>query len=149
MSLEVLLIPLAIAAWSASREVIDRKRETSDVFRLTHPTRIKSLPLLMEVLQSRPGSLESDGDTVTQANDLGEFLWNRQPDGTWAVSISSDGDVEPLMEYVSDVYPRYGKLVQAEVARRIEARAEALGLRIDSRATADDDSINYVINVSA
>jgi hypothetical protein len=141
MSIEVLLIPAGIAAYSALHSIIAETRST-DLCEKCRATRVTDIGVAHE-------SLVAMGATITHASTdrlIAESRW-----GT--LTFQKVGDVflgrvdgateatttAMLAEFDSSV----GRVMQSRTARIVTERAQALGFRLIEQRE-EDGSLNYV-----
>ena len=108
MSIEIILIPLAVAAYGSWKA---RSMEKENV--LFVETRLKDPELLALAIQSMGGS-----------------------------SIVVEG---PNLKAVIGVDKQYGYQVQSAVVKRINERADGLGMNVVSQTSSDDGTINIIL----
>lgn len=146
MSIEIVLLPLAIAAvsaWQAKREADEAGQQVVAV-----ETRMKNEGLL-------EGALADSGATVTRDDTGIAADWRGLParfaknaHGIWAVRVGGGATLEEATELVKAVDAAYGRRVQQEVLTRLRQRAPEVGMTVESETVEDDDSVLLTLHVS-
>ena len=148
MSVEVILIPLAIAAiasWQASRS--DPSTDGRIVCHVS--TRMRDGDLLAEALTNTGATVSKEGD-VLSASWLGvDAKFSRDQDGIWSTAMVGDIDEARATEIVQAIDVAYGRLVQREVLARVRSQAGGAGLQIESEQQLADDSVQLVLRVGS
>ena len=153
MSVEILLVPLALAAAQAVVAVggaitaavgEDGKERKACVVQ----TRLKHPGLLVEALRSvgAKAELHSDGSVSGTWEGMG-FRFVHHEDGTLSAHFDPDIDVQRAQELILATDAAYAKAVQEAVRQRVRDRAGALGMTVESETVGDDDSVTLVLNV--
>lgn len=148
MSIEIVLLPMAIAAvsaWNASRAEKDQQgRQVCHV-----QTRMRDAGLLAEALSDTGASVGVDAEVIT-ADWLGvQAQFRRSEAGVWHVALSGDVDEEKAPAIATAVDQAYGRRVQQAVLQRLRERAEPAGMRIESERVEDDASVVVTLTVGA
>jgi hypothetical protein len=146
MSIEIVLIPLAIAAisaWKANSSTDVSGRQTVAV-----GTRMRDEKLLQRALADTDAQVSYDGDVISSTWLTCEGKFTRDADGIWSVHFDGETSLEDASELVSRVDTAYGQRVQHEVLSRLRERAPAAGMEIESETIADDRSVTLVLNVN-
>jgi hypothetical protein len=148
MSVELVLIPLAIAAigaWQTSRT--DQAADGRTVCRVG--TRMRDERLLQAALvdtgamvRTEPGRLIADWQGVQATLVLGV-------DGIWGAHLVGDVDESRAVSIITAVDQAYGRQVQAAVVERLKQRAPDAGMRVESQTVGDDDTVTLVLAVQA
>ena len=153
MSVEILLVPLALAAAHAVVVVggaitaavgEDGKERKACVVQ----TRLKHPGLLAEALTSvgAKAELGSDGTIHGSWEGMG-FRFVHHEDGTLSAHFDPDVDVQRAQELILATDAAYAKAVQQAVRQRVRDRAGELGMTVESETVGDDDSVTLVLNV--
>ena len=146
MSVEVVLIPVAIAAitaWKASRTDQDAAGRT-----VCHvSTRMRDQSLLGAALADTGATVHAEHDRLT-ADWLGvRAVFSRGADGIWAAHLTGDVDEQRAVDVVTAVDQAFGRAVQTAVVARLKQRAPEAGLRVEAQSVGDDDSVMLVLAV--
>lgn len=146
MSLEIVLIPLALAAisaWQASRPDVDAKGRT-----ICHvQTRMKDQDLLRAALADIQADVSQTEDAVTARWQGVEADFRRDAAGIWQATFSGDVDVERATAIVASLDVAYGHQVQQAVLTKLRDRAPAAGMSVASETVEADDSVTLVLEV--
>ena len=153
MSLEILLVPLALAAAHAvvalagvvTAGVDDRGQEKKAC---VVQTRLKHPGLLVEALHSvgAKAAAHSDGSVSGTWEGI-NFSFVHHEDGTLSAHFDADVDVERARELILATDAAYAKAVQEAVRQRVKQRAGELGMTVESETEGDDESVTLVLNV--
>lgn len=147
MSIEIVLVPLAVAAvsaWQAKRSADQAGRQIVAV-----GTRMRDQGLLTAALNDTGARVNvGSGDSVTAewAHSRGTFA--RNDDGIWSVHFEGDTTLDDATDLVARVDAAYGLRVQAEVLARLRERAPEAGMDVESETVEDDQSVTLVLNVN-
>ena len=153
MSVEILLVPLALAAAHAVVAIggavtaavgSDGKERKA----IAVQTRLKDPRLLVGALQSVGATAEahSDGTITGTWEDMG-FRFVHNEDGTRSAHFDADVDVTRAQELILATDAAYAKAVQETVAQRVRDRAGQLGMTVESETVGEDESVTLVLNV--
>jgi hypothetical protein len=137
VSLEVLLIPLGIAAYAAWRE-----SSSTDLCEKCKSTRITDQALLVESVMSLGAVevIEADG-RVTGRIAANTFTFQRI--GEIYVGRIDGAAEDVTLDFLAHLEARVGKIVQAQNVETIRARANEMGMTLVSQ-TAEDGSVQLV-----
>lgn len=151
MSIEIVLVPLAIAAFSAYQAKRDADAAGRQVVAVE--SRMKNEGLL-ELALVDSGATVSRDETGIVAAWVGEgsgiqsrFVKNAQ--GIWTVHVLGDATIEEATELVRSVDLAYGRRVQQEVLTRLRERAPEVGMTVESETVQDDDSVLLTLTVGS
>jgi len=149
MSVEVLLVPLAIAAigaWQASRT-----EQAADGQVVCHvATRMRDHGLLTAALADTGASTAIEDENTLVATWQGvQARFTRDQDGIWSAHLTGQVDQDRAMGIITAVDQAYGRQVQAAVLARLHERAPAAGMRVESQRVADDASVTLVLAVGS
>ncbi len=142
MSLELILVPAAIAAVAAVRAA---RASTGS---LVVETRMKNRQMLLQACQLAGAESVNDATLTASWADL-EITFNHQDDGTLVALARGPGDQHQLEQLLLAVDDAYGRVVQQQVLQRIQANADRLGMRVESQQEHDDSSVTVVLEVLA
>lgn len=140
MSIEIILIPLAVAAYGSWKA---RSMEKENV--LFVETRLKDPELLALAIQSMGGSsIVVEGSNLKAV--IGERKISFQPDPQGVLVAHLDTkDKDEAVKLLLEVDKQYGYQVQSAVVKRIKERADGLGMNVVSQTSSDDGSINIIL----
>lgn len=137
MSLEVLLIPLGIAAYTMIKEA-----RSSDLCEKCKATRIVDAKLLRESLMRMGATISTETeDRILASGPLGNMTFQRV--GDLFLGRVDNGDETATQTMLQRLDAEVGRVVQERTAQLVVERAKELGFRlIDQRD--DDGALNYV-----
>jgi hypothetical protein len=144
MSLEVLLIPAAMAAYAAWQARADAGEHNCLV-----ETRWRHAGLLAQALEDIEAKRISAPSTTISATIEGiatTFVCGS--DGIMTAHFPRDMSVDEAIAIVNKVDSAYTRRVQDAVYRRVRQRVRELGYELDSETVDADDTITLVVNVS-
>ena len=148
MSIELVLVPMAIAAvsaWQAKRAIAEDGRQVIAV-----STRMRNQDLLERALIDTRANVTRHNDnliTATWHHAQGRFT--RDTEGIWSLHLAGDTDYDQATALVADIDINYGRHVQQDVLARLRTRAPEVGMSVESETTEDDHSVTLVLNVNA
>lgn len=140
MSLEIILVPLAIAAYGSWKA---RSMEKDNV--LMVETRLKDSALLAMAIQAMGGtSVEVDGGVVLAVVGNRKVSFRSDSSGVLTAHVDTKNQDEAT-SLLLEVDKQYGIQVQAAVVERVKQRAGGLGMNFVSQVTSEDGSINIIL----
>ena len=140
MSLEIILVPLAIAAYGSWKA---RSMEKDNV--LLVETRLKDSTILAATLHSMGGTSVSVDEGVVRAI-IGNRSVSFQSDSNGVLTAHVDTkDQEEAISLLLEVDRQYGIQVQAAVVERVKQRAGSLGMNVISQIKGEDGSVNMIL----
>lgn len=145
MSIEVVLVPLALAAfsaWQASRLETVEGRTACQV-----ATRMRDEGLLTQALSDTSAATHRDGDRLVADWQGVQAVFTRGADGVLQVHFTGDIDEARAVAIVTAIDHAYTRRLQLAVVERIRERAPAAGMSIASETVEEDDSVVLVLNV--
>ena len=148
MSLEIVLIPLAIAAVSAYKASQVNDESTGQV-NINVQTRMKNQEMLIEALRVLGLSASVTDNLLRVGNSEIEFLMRKNDNDIWTAQFENDVSEEAATSLLISLDKEYGKLVQATVLQRIKERASVNGMNLQSETFNRDNSVTLTLNVLA
>jgi hypothetical protein len=137
MSLEVLLIPLGIAAYTLLKEA-----RSSDLCEKCRATRVIDPELLRAALLRMGASIVDDTDQRIRATGRWGDLTFQKVGDLFLGRV--DGGTEAATEaMLTELDQHVGRVVQARTAALVMERAQELGFRLIEQQD-DDGTLNYV-----
>jgi len=143
MSLELLLIPAAMAAYAAWQARADSNTSHCEV-----ETRWRHSGLLTQALHDLGAaeiSVTADSTSATIGATQTTFV--RRPDGIMTAHFPLDTKADAAIDIVTQVDLAYTRRVQDVVYHRIRSRVDELGYDIASETVDNDETITLVVNV--
>lgn len=137
MSLEILLIPMALAAVNAWQA---RAAGSAEQGRQVVQTRLRDTGLLTTSIRNLGGTAATDGGEVRAQLDGATLHFGVNSDG---LAVAHIAGVAPATaeSLISRVDAEYAMQVQTQVYDRLMARADELGLTVESEQVQDDNTI--------
>jgi hypothetical protein len=148
VSLEIVLIPLAIAAVSAYKASQVNDESTGQV-NINVQTRMKNQEMLIEALRVLGLSASVTDNLLRVGNSEIEFLMRKNENDIWTAQFENDVSEEAATSLLISLDKEYGKLVQATVLQRIKERASVNGMNLQSETFNRDNSVTLTLNVLA
>jgi hypothetical protein len=140
MSLEIILVPLAIAAYGSWKA---RSMAKDNV--LIVETRLKDSAILAATLHSMGGTSVNVDEGVVRAI-VGNRNVSFQSDSNGLLTAHVDTkDQEEAISLLLEVDRQYGIQVQAAVVERVKQRAGSLGMNVISQIKGEDGSVNMIL----
>lgn len=140
MSVEVLLIPAAMAAYAAWKA----KEEVGPAHSVWVQTRLRDRDLLARSLRELGMEVTVDQEGLhAEAGDV-RLRFTVNEDGV-AVAHVDSGEVEKARELIHAVDQQYAALVQVALYERVKAKASKLGLTIESERIDENNALTLVL----
>lgn len=138
MSIEIILIPLGIAAYTAFKE-----HRRTDLCEGCKQTRITSTDLLVRVLEDLGATdIMVEHHIITARSPRGTLRF-QQVDGVFLGRVDRGSEEETRL-LLADVDSTVGRIVQAEKLDEMRTRAAQLGLILVGEELADDGTVQLV-----
>ena len=147
MSIEIVLLPLAIAAvsaWQAKRDADEAGRQVVSV-----GTRMRNEEILQAAIADSGATVTRDESGIVADWGSSQARFTRNVDGIWAVHLAGDTDLDEATALVRTIDAAYGRRVQQEVLSRLRQRAPEVGMTVESETVEDDESVTLTLNVNA
>lgn len=144
MSIELALIPIAIAVAGTMKERRERARARSlqpEVPEFSLATRMKDEVLLQTALENYGCHSVRADDGVTSDVSGSQIRFGRNEQGAFDAAFTGDISPNQAESFLTEVYEQYTLLVQQQVYTRLLARASARGLTFESEYVQPDGSI--------
>lgn len=145
MSIEIVLVPLAVAAISAWQA--NRKTEGSGQVSVVVTTRMKHAGLLASALQDLGAEVARSDEVIAAVWPGMKTEFTRGQDGVWRAHFAGEVSEETATTVVRDLDRAYGLRVQQEVLHRVRARAPEVGMTLESETVEEDRSVTLILNV--
>lgn len=152
MSIEIVLIPLAIAVTKQVAEAFSVHREKLQARHVILETRMKDEVLLREALEEWSCSFRQ----VEHTDSLESLEWSmanevtflQQENGSYSLVLPQGADVTAYTEWVDNVETSYTKHLQQKVYRNLIEQAREQGMVMEKEEVLEDQSIQitYVLN---
>jgi hypothetical protein len=146
VSVEIVLIPLALAAvsaWQASR-----KERLPDGRAVCHvSSRMRNEEMLVAALADTGAVVSREGtDLVAHWEDVAA-AFSRDDQGIWCARLTGAVDEGRAVNIVSTVDAAYGRRVQQAVVATLRERAQSAGMSVESERVEDDQSVTLSLLV--
>jgi hypothetical protein len=146
MSLEILLIPLAIAL---TKEIAEALTENKHDNFMKIETRMKDQTLL-ELAIADWNCTFREIDTIDKLKPIGEneATFIKSEDGTFILVVNELAKKEDYEKWITDVEESYTHHLQQSVYMKLVTNAKERGLIIEKEVVLEDNSIEltYIIN---
>lgn len=145
MSIEIVLIPLALAAISAYQA---SKAEEAGQQVVAVQTRMKNEHLLEAALADTGATVDREDAVIHVEWGSTQARFTKDANGIWGVHFDGSTSLEEATALVQRVDVAYGRQVQQEVLARLRQRAPEAGMTVESETVEDDDSVTLTLTVS-
>jgi hypothetical protein len=146
MSIELVLVPAAIAAYGAYKTLRAERSSAGTVCEVQ--TRMRDEGLLVAALQETSARVSTIGTGILRAQwqeVTAEFT--RDSDGIWRTVFTGNVDEARAVGIVQAIDTAYGRQVQRVVVQRLKERAPQAGMTVVSQTVEQDDTVMLVLDV--
>ena len=148
MSLEIILIPLAIALITKVQSNANEDNPNAAAHQVAVETRMKNLELLQNAMRNIGCTTAmQENEIVASLNSL-NFNFKKNSQGIWAATFVAGTTLEAAEQIIAQIDKAYGIEVQAEVLRKIKERAPQSGMTLESETINEDSSVTLVLAVN-
>lgn len=148
MSLEIILIPVAIALITKAKADAEENVPNASTHQVSVETRMKNQELLVNAMQSVGCSVTATENEIAGNFNSVLFTFKRDVNGIWNASFVSGTTFQTATKIIQAIDKAYGLEVQAEVLRKIKERAPQNGMTLESEVVNDDSSVTLVLAVN-
>lgn len=148
MSLEIILIPLAIALVTQAKSKAKENTPNNSSHQVAVETRMKNLELLQNAMRNIGCTTTMQEGEITASLNATNFTFKKNPQGIWAARFPAGTSVEVAEQIIGQIDKAYGIEVQAEVLRKIKERAPQSGMTLESETINEDSSVTLVLAVN-
>lgn len=143
MSIELTLIPLAIAAGVIARRELERRRQNEHYIQ----TLMRDPRLLYDVLRQEGCEVEVDGDVMTTV--IGDYptAFSKDSQSVYAACLNGEMKSEDAIKIVTGLEEKYGKALQQQEYQKLMAGAKQRGYGIQTNEMLPDDVIHLVLTL--
>lgn len=138
MSLEVLIIPLGMWAWSSARQAL-RSEEAVDAIDL----RISDSGLLSRALDALGAEHSEPVDGVVTVAHRG-FMFSIHIGEGGLTAVSAQAARQELLAVVEEAEEAAGRILQAEKVEELRLRAAQLGMRLIGEEITSDGAVELL-----
>lgn len=148
MSVEMLLIPIVIAAVGSAGVTIDilSKKESNANF-MIYETKMKDYELLkkaLEVFGHKPFLEQNYMDINLEEYEL---IFKLNDENIFEAVFKGNITAEHAEEMVSEIYEEYTKLVQEQVYYKVLENIQEHNMELESETVQEDNSIVLTLNI--
>jgi high-affinity Fe2+/Pb2+ permease len=148
MSLEIILIPLAIALITKAHSKTNEDNPNAPSHQVAVETRMKNLELLQNAMRNIGCTTSiQESDISASLNSL-NFTFKKNSQGIWAATFEAGTTFEAAEQIIGQIDKAYGIEVQTEVLRKIKERAPQSGMTLESETINEDSSVTLVLAVN-
>lgn len=148
MSLEIILIPLAIALVTQVKSKSKENIINESSHQVAVETRMKNLELLENAMRNIGCTTTMQEGEIAASLNTTNFTFKKNSQGIWAVRFIAGTSVEIAEQIIGQIDKAYGIEVQAEVLRKIKERAPQSGMTLESETINEDSSVTLVLAVN-
>lgn len=148
MSLEIILIPMAIALITKAKASAEENAPNASAHQVSVETRMKNQELLVRAMQSAGCAVTASQNEIAGNFNSILFTFKRDVNGIWNATFVAGTTLEAATQIIQAIDKAYGLEVQAEVLQKIKERAPQNGMTLESEVVNDDSSISLVLVVN-
>lgn len=146
MSIELALIPIAIAVGQTIVSKLDSKFEKNNSY--AYKTIMKDEKLLVEALQSYGCSITSiDENIKSTVGDIG-IVFQKDEEGVMHAIFSNDIGQDHASEFLENLSTEYRRLVQEDTYKKLLERAKDKGYVLESEEVSENNSIVLTFQIN-
>lgn len=148
MSIELVLIPIALAAVSAAKAA--RLGSPTDGDRVEVQSRLKDTRLLTAALADLGATIMWKADDSLAATlPQGELMLSRTGEAPWVAHFGDGWSQQAAVELIGQLDVAYGLHVQQTVLARLRERAPTAGMTVESERVEDDQTVTMMLRLDA
>lgn len=148
MSVEIILIPLALAAvsaWKASRsEALPNGQQAVQV-----GSRMRDEALLAKSLTDTGAVTTRTPDTLVAAWSEVQAEFSRDEQGIWSARMTGNVDQARAVDIITAIDQAYGRHVQQTLLQTLRERASSAGMTIENEQVDSDQTVTLTLAVQA
>lgn len=141
MSIELALLPIAIAVMGALANRKQKRLEQEMTNSFSLPTRIKDARLLQTALQNCGCQSVSTGVTVDSEVQGARIVFEPTEHSGFNAVFVGGIPTDQAEDFLDSLYSEYTRQVQQAVYEKLKDRAAAKGMILESEELQDDDSV--------
>lgn len=142
MSVEVLLIPAAMAAYAAWKA----REEVGPASTVSVQTRLRDRELLARSLRDLGADVAAEDDGLRAETDDVRLRFTVNEEGTTVAHVEA-GDLADATRLIYAIDEQYAAHVQVALYERVKARASRMGLTIESERVGEDNAMTLILTV--
>ena len=148
MSLEIILIPMAIALITKAHSKANENTPIASSHQVNVETRMKNLELLQNAMRNIGCTTTMQENEIAASLNSIYFTFKKNSEGIWTAGFVAGTSVDVAEQIISQIDKAYGIEVQAEVLRKIKERAPQSGMTLESETINEDASVTLVLAVN-
>jgi hypothetical protein len=148
MSLEIILIPLAIALITKAQSKTKEDYRSASSHQVAVETRMKNLELLQNAMRNIGCTTTMQESEISASLNSLNFTFKKNSQGIWAATFEAGTTFEDAEQIIGQIDKAYGIEVQTEVLRKIKERAPQSGMTLESETINEDSSVTLVLAVN-
>jgi len=148
MSLEIILIPLAIALITKAHSKANEDNPNAPSHQVAVETRMKNLELLQNAMRNIGCTTSIQESEISASLNSLNFTFKKNSQGIWAATFEAGTTFEAAEQIIGQIDKAYGIEVQTEVLRKIKERAPQSGMTLESETINEDSSVTLVLAVN-
>lgn len=148
MSLEIVLIPLAIALVTQAKSKAKESALNESSHQVAVETRMKNLELLLNAMRNIGCITTMHEGEIAATLNATAFTFKKNSQGIWTARFIAGTSLEIAEQIIGQIDKAYGVEVQAEVIRKIKERAPQSGMTLESETINEDSSVTLVLAVN-
>ncbi|MFH1150397.1 MAG: hypothetical protein V1748_07975 [Actinomycetota bacterium] len=143
MSVELVLIPVAIAVGVLAKRAMEKRRDSLHYYQ----TVMKDAGLLAQALEGAGLEVEVDGDVITTRLAGCVATFSRDEDGIYCVELAGQVESDAALEAVKHLEQLYAGVLQRQVYLKLKERAGRRGYILESEEIEPDRTILLTFEV--
>jgi hypothetical protein len=148
MSLEIILIPMAIALITAAKASTNENDPNASAHQVSVETRMKNLDLLVNAMKNAGSTVTATQNEIAGNINSILFTFKRDQMGIWNATFTAGTTLQSATQIIQAIDKAYGLEVQSEILRKIKERAPENGMTLESETVNADSSISLVLAVN-
>ncbi len=147
MSIEIVLIPMALAAaagWVAAKRPAPEDAANVVCFE----TQFKDVNLLQQALQDFQCPFVLEGEQVQSSHGRARLIFSPDEQGIFNAYLVGDAPVEEAQAFLADLHDQYKRLVQQQSYETLLRRANERGMVLEQEEILEDNSVVLTFTVS-
>lgn len=148
MSLEIILVPMAIALITKAHSKATENTPNASTHQVVVETRMKNATLLANAMENIGCSTTITPTEIAASLNSIYFTFSQNTDGIWKANFIEGTSVIAAEQIIGQIDKAYGIEVQAEVLKKIKDRAPQNGMTLESETINQDASVTVVLAVN-
>lgn len=148
MSLEIILIPMAIALITAAKATANENVPNASAHQVSVETRMKNVDLLVNAMKNAGCTVTTTPNEIAGNFNSILFTFKRDQLGIWNATFIAGTTLQAATQIIQAIDKAYGLEVQSEILRKIKERAPQNGMTLESETVNADSSISLVLAVN-